>query len=433
MMGPHAEMFTQIVLSHAGLLLAMCMSLGLPFAVFALGASQVRWRDKACVLIAYLAGILILSQTGEDVVTWLLIQVIALGCLALCACCVCLLALTGCEFKGVVSWSVFAVLMAAFTLAPRSLVPTLASVAMASASWELALSSHSYLSDAYDRGHRPPMSAGLFFLLVNPCLVWQERGAMRRRPRGRATDLSRCALGAGAIAVHFAALWACANLSLTTDTLLPTRAAAPGILGFIGYYALRFLAGYAAHSGVASLKIGMMGLLGYDVPERYNYPWLAKDPADFWRRWNTYIGAWAKRYVFWPLAKALQRRATTSSWNLAARGTAVLATFVLIGLLHDYAVFARDHRWPLGGVFVFGLNGLALIAWRVSEDAVLGFGRGLRLSTAALHSNIWSAVSRTGFVPFLLLTVWIAIPTMSADSALTLDTLARWFATMVRP
>src|ERR1700730_9647811 len=87
---------------------------------------------------------------------------------------------------------------------------------------------------------------------------------------------------------------------------------APGPLGlykhFLSYGALQALNLYFAHSGLSSIQIGLIRLLRYQIPERYNYPFLAKSPQEFWRRWNIWLASWAKRYLFFPTAFLLRRR-----------------------------------------------------------------------------------------------------------------------------
>jgi len=54
-------------------------------------------------------------------------------------------------------------------------------------------------------------------------------------------------------------------------------------------------------SGYIDLSIGMGRLIGFRVPENFNYPWRATSIADFWRRWHMTLGAWMKDYLYIPL------------------------------------------------------------------------------------------------------------------------------------
>jgi hypothetical protein len=122
------------------------------------------------------------------------------------------------------------------------------------------------------------------------------------------------------------------------------------------------LARYSALSGLASFQIGALGALGYSLPERYRYPFLARSPADFWRRWNTYIGAWLKRYVFVPLARTLARSASVAM-RAASRPFGVAATLLAIGVYHDVFVYAASLRWQSRGTLAFGLAAGFMWLW----------------------------------------------------------------------
>jgi D-alanyl-lipoteichoic acid acyltransferase DltB (MBOAT superfamily) len=193
---------------------------------------------------------------------------------------------------------------------------------------------------------------------------------------------------------------------------------------FVAYYVLRLLAGYAAHSGTASVQIGLMRMLGHEVPERYRYPLLASSPIEFWRRWNTYVGSWARRYVYVPAATKLRRRLGPTPIRAAvAVSLAVLLTFGVVGLLHDFGVFVLHRNWPLGGLVVFTLNGLAVLVWFAASR----LARAIRdRKVPVLGPSLGSTVSRLCFIPLLLATVWIAVPTMSSDLKLTIADVWHW-------
>jgi D-alanyl-lipoteichoic acid acyltransferase DltB (MBOAT superfamily) len=54
-------------------------------------------------------------------------------------------------------------------------------------------------------------------------------------------------------------------------------------------------------SGYIDLSIGLGRLMGFKVPENFNYPWTAVNIADFWRRWHITLGAWLRDYIYIPL------------------------------------------------------------------------------------------------------------------------------------
>src|SRR6185369_16461868 len=66
---------------------------------------------------------------------------------------------------------------------------------------------------------------------------------------------------------------------------------------------------YASFSAWTDVAIGLGSLCGRTVPENFRAPWVALDPADFWRRWHVTFGRWLRDYVYIPLGGNRRRRA----------------------------------------------------------------------------------------------------------------------------
>ncbi|MBN1491905.1 MAG: hypothetical protein JXA69_18480, partial [Phycisphaerae bacterium] len=54
-------------------------------------------------------------------------------------------------------------------------------------------------------------------------------------------------------------------------------------------------------SGYADIAVGLGRLMGFRVPENFNYPWVATGLRDFWRRWHMTLGAWLRDFLYIPL------------------------------------------------------------------------------------------------------------------------------------
>jgi hypothetical protein len=275
--------------------------------------------------------------------------------------------------------------------------------------WELTFAAYSYCMETGGR-NRTSYGACLFFLLVNPTLVFPERGRQIGPPALNTAAVLRCAGGLCVLflnhALYAAAYFEPAFLVAPLYAITTAR----GYSRFVLHHVVRLLAGYAAHSGLASFRIGWMRLLGHEVPERYRYPLLAISPMDFWRRWNTYTGSWARRYLFSPLSLWLRRRAR----RMPAAGLtafAVLVTFVLIGAAHDFSVFVRLAAiGTAGGTLVFAVHGMLLIGWLGAERLLAGVVSADRLESRPALVMRWLL-----FAHVLLLTVWLAVPAMSGE------------------
>lgn len=108
---------------------------------------------------------------------------------------------------------------------------------------------------------------------------------------------------------------------------------------------------YFDFSGYSDIAIGLGKMLGYEMKENFNFPYLSTSIKDFWRRWHISLGTWFKEYVYIPLGGSRAGTARTVL-NLAL-------VFFLTGLWHGAG-------WTF---VVWGLvNGLFRILEKLMED-----------------------------------------------------------------
>lgn len=86
---------------------------------------------------------------------------------------------------------------------------------------------------------------------------------------------------------------------------------------------------YFDFSGYSDLAIGLVQLLGFDITENFNKPYLSKTIGEFWRRWHISLSSWFRDYVYIPLGG--NRRSAGSQY------INVLIVFLLSGLWHGAA------------------------------------------------------------------------------------------------
>jgi hypothetical protein len=332
----------------------------LPFAVSALFSRTFPFGRKVSTAGVYLAFPVLAWVLGA---AWSIVFV-TLGSLYYLLICLGMNRLSQwLQAKLVTRGAVLVALFMLFLLVPGVLLPGIAVLAFLVVGWELALSSYSYCVETSRPGMAPaPLRECLFFLLVNPTLVYTARGTRGPTAAG-AHGLVRGAAGAIIMLLSLAVL---APLAVYLGR---EAAHSPGILTqlvtmtFCGL--VQFLALYSAHSGLASLQIGVMRHLGWMVPERYRYPILATSPMDLWRRWNTYVRTWLEAYVFLPLARRVAR-STVGRWGQAA---AAIATLFASGLLHDSYVFAGRQSLTGSKTAFFLAAGVLLGLWRLVSSA----------------------------------------------------------------
>ena len=83
---------------------------------------------------------------------------------------------------------------------------------------------------------------------------------------------------------------------------------------------------YCDFSGYSDIAIGSARILGYDLMQNFNLPYLAKSISDFWQRWHISLSTWFRDYVYIPLGG---NRGTNYKWAFN-----IFVTFLISGLWH---------------------------------------------------------------------------------------------------
>lgn len=130
------------------------------------------------------------------------------------------------------------------------------------------------------------------------------------------------------------------NLAAVTDPMWASCGTLSGPTLLVGalVFPIRLYADFAAYSDMA---IGVAKLLGLRVTRNFNHPLIARNIADYWRRWHMSLTSWITDYVFMPLNLRFR------DWGKAGTALAVVINLVVIGLWHGanwtYAVFGLYH------------------------------------------------------------------------------------------
>ena len=76
---------------------------------------------------------------------------------------------------------------------------------------------------------------------------------------------------------------------------------AVSVLGLWFYAIAISLQLYFDFSGYSDMAIGLGRIFGFHFLENFNYPFISKSIAEFWRRWHMSLGTWFRDYVYIPL------------------------------------------------------------------------------------------------------------------------------------
>jgi alginate O-acetyltransferase complex protein AlgI len=156
---------------------------------------------------------------------------------------------------------------------------------------------------------------------------------------------------------------------------------------------------YLDFSGYVDIVRGSAMLLGFTLPQNFDFPYFCTSIADFWRRWHMTLGDWLRNYLYFPLGGSRQGLLRTclnlmivmliaGIWHGAAWG------FVVWGAIHGLALVvhrltqAYSDRVPSLKAFWLSIPG-AITAWLITQFMVFTAWIFFRLPN--LEDSLWVA------------------------------------------
>lgn len=138
---------------------------------------------------------------------------------------------------------------------------------------------------------------------------------------------------------------------------------------------------YFDFSGYSDMAIGLGRMFGFDIPENFNFPYIARSVREFWRRWHISLSNWFRDYLYIPLGGNRISEARTyfnliivffltglwhgASWN-----------FVFWGLFHGFFMvierlglgrFLKKMWWPLANLYTLLVVMIAWVFFRATD------------------------------------------------------------------
>jgi alginate O-acetyltransferase complex protein AlgI len=142
---------------------------------------------------------------------------------------------------------------------------------------------------------------------------------------------------------------------------------------------------YLDFSGYVDIVRGSAMLLGFTLPQNFDFPYFCTSIADFWRRWHMTLGDWLRNYLYFPLGGSRQ--------GLLRTCLNLMIVMLIAGIWHGAA-------W---GFVVWGaIHGLALVVHRLTQaysDRVP--------SLKAFWLSIPGAITAWLITQFMVFTAWI--------------------------
>ncbi|MCE9548255.1 MAG: hypothetical protein K8T25_22510 [Planctomycetia bacterium] len=244
-----------------------------------------------------------------------------------------------------------------------------------------------YICDVETFEHRSLLRFANYMLFFPTLLAGPIERYNRFAPQLDAPDFQYDALGTlhrianGAIKKFVLA----DNIAVWGIAALPDAAHYPRPLLWTGVL-LQPLLLYLDFSGYCDIVIGLSRLMGFQIMENFNRPFLATNIQEFWNRWHISLTSFIRDYVFIPLGHFAIYR-LKPRWHFLSSMAIYFLTMMLIALWHGVT-------W---GFFVFGLlHGTALVGYQIYRRSVaprLSPGVRTFINTSALAT--WSARAAT--------------------------------------
>jgi len=122
---------------------------------------------------------------------------------------------------------------------------------------------------------------------------------------------------------------------------------------------------YFDFAGYSLIAIGSALLIGLKFPENFNFPYLCKNPKEFWMNWHITLSSWIRDYLYLPLLKQKSINSSTKgliinnqnkvkkyNWHVCS----LLVTWLLMGLWHG-----AHWSFAIWGVY----HALLILIWRI--------------------------------------------------------------------
>lgn len=173
---------------------------------------------------------------------------------------------------------------------------------------------------------------------------------------------------------------------------------------------------YYDFSGYSDMAIGLGKIFGFTYKENFNYPYISKSAAEFWRRWHISLGSFFRDYVYIPLGGKyqFQMRNIIVVWFLTGLWHGASWNFIFWGLYYGFFIILEkyllnkwlQHTFLLSRIyFIF----LTLIGWSIfyytDLTQWLGFMKAFWGLGGVTFSNTELTIQVSNYYLFVILAV----------------------------
>lgn len=108
-------------------------------------------------------------------------------------------------------------------------------------------------------------------------------------------------------------------------------------MAFIAIYAYGLYV-YFDFSGYSDMAIGSAKLVGINLPENFNNPFLKTNIQQFWANWHMSLTSWLTDYIYWPVVKKLRNYKSLRKKTVTLSCIGITITFMVCGIWHGDGV-----------------------------------------------------------------------------------------------
>ena len=101
----------------------------------------------------------------------------------------------------------------------------------------------------------------------------------------------------------------------------------------LGLYAYAFYF-YFDFAGYTDLALGCARLIGIELPENFNNPFLKRNIRELWTNWHMSLTSWLVDYIYWPLVRKFRGLEYFRRHPVLLSNLGMIFTFIACGMWH---------------------------------------------------------------------------------------------------
>lgn len=183
---------------------------------------------------------------------------------------------------------------------------------------------------------------------------------------------------------------------------------------------------YCDFSGYSSIAIGSARVMGFDLMQNFNMPYLATSIREFWQRWHISLSTWFKDYLYIPLGG---NKVGKLRWYYN-----IFITFLVSGIWHGanwtYVIWGALHGVYMIIGSMFGksepANAAVSFVRSVSVFILVCFAW-IFFRANSLHDSMFIIRSIADFSHYDLSQLSLQLVPESKHTVYTIDILLGWF------